>query len=392
MAKMYTRRAFLVMPAGFLARAQPQTLMPEIPPGELKEVPDTEKHFAGKWTIQYQYEQDDETLQLVDIQFFSATHGLAAGTVFKEGNRKRALVLRTTDGGANWREIEVRDVPLSLFVLDGANAWMVTNKGLWFSGEGGLAWEKRRLPKNMMRVRFLDPKKGWAFGAGKIFYSTTDGGQTWQPVPESKDLAVTSDWASLNWMEFVNARIGMLVGNSKRPQPANPVPDWMLPERAVRRRLTPGTIISVGTNDAGKTWSPNVASVFGEIAKLRMRGVRGLSLLVYNDGFSWPSELNLIDLRTAKSRPVFRKPDLLITDIVLLGESGILAAAIQPLGRLRTSAIAGKVRMIWSPNENDWYNLKVDYRAEGTYAAIGHWGDDQFWVATNAGMILHLGG
>ena len=54
------------------------------------------------------------------------------------------------------------------------------------------------------------------------------------------------------------------------------------------------------------------------------------------------------------------------------------------------SALTGKVKAIYSPNSIDWYDMKVDYRAEGTRARIARSGDDQFWIVSNAGMILKL--
>lgn len=367
--------------------------MAQLPPGELLKPGSEAPAFAkGQWRIKYFYDKDRESLELGSLHFSSPLRGIATAVKYKDGDPKDYLCLRTTDGGKTWLETDIGRRPYSLFVLDDANAWIVCDNRLLYSDEGGARWERIKLPdRKMLRVHFQSPTRGWAFGIGNVFHETNDGGRSWKPVKESEDLKLNSDNTLLSWLEFVTPNQGMMAGTSRRRMGWNSyLPEWMVPERTTRRRLLPGVIFTLVTNDGGATWKPVTTSAFGDLMKVRMRGVRGLSLIAYDDGFDWPSEVSAMDLHAGSSKPIFRQRQINVTDIALVGEAGILLAGIEAPGRLRMSGLGGRVKAIYSPNGTDWYDMKTDYRAEGSYSRIARVGDDQFWIASNAGMILKL--
>ncbi len=392
-----TRRSFLIA-AGCALAAPPgafaqRTLMGPLPVGDLSKPAEDSPIFARrKWSIQFNFDKDRESMEFRSLQFASPARGIATAVKYKDGVPRAFLALRTTDGGATWAQAETGRPAYSLHVLDESNAWIVSDNRLLYSDEGGARWNRLKLPdRKMLRVHFQSPTRGWAYGIGTVYYETSDGGKSWTPVKESVELKLNKDNTLLSWMEFVSPSEGMLVGTSRRREEwTGYLPEWMLPERSTRRRLLPGVILTLVTSDGGKSWKPSTTSAFGDLVKVRMKGSRGAGLLTFDDGFDWPSEVNLISLRTGDSQPIFRKPQFNITDIALIGAAGILLAGIEAPGRLRMSALNGKVKAIYSPNSIDWYDMKVDYRAEGTHAQIARSGDDHFWIVSNAGTILKL--
>jgi hypothetical protein len=288
--------------------------------------------------------------------------------------------------------VKVKGVPFALFPLDDSRVWLVTSSGLYYSAEGGVEWEKRKRPNDsILRVYFKDDRKGWAFGIGKTVWQTDDGGRRWKKLPESEKITLRDDRTSFCCMDFANPKAGMLVGNSVSPRAeVSRLPDWMIPDRALRRRLTPGTTVVLETRDGGASWSPAVTSAFGVIRKVRMTPELAITIFGYNDSFLFPSEVVEIELASGKSRPLFRRKDVNAMDAVVLKDGGVLVAAIEPRGVLRSTPIPGKLRIFWSPDRQAWYETKVDYRAVGQRAYLTYIDGTHIWAATDEGAILRL--
>ena len=100
---------------------------------------------AEKWKIAYFYDKDDSSLVINDLQFTSATHGVAAGYLDEKGG-PQPVTINTGDGGATWTISKVKHVPISLFFLNGTLGWMVTPKGIWRTVDAGKEW--REIPKS----------------------------------------------------------------------------------------------------------------------------------------------------------------------------------------------------------------------------------------------------
>lgn len=395
-----TRRALVFSGAATPFRCWPQPRaaadpaeIPERQPAPPEQ--DTGRFAGRRWRIQRIVDEDRRDAVLSDLCFAGSARGIAVGA-YERGGHQEPHALLTRDGGARWTEAPLKDFPLSLFLLDDSRAFFVGRKSLWRSSEGGAEWNRRPWPKPrrgraMLRVHFLDEKRGWAYGLGKVFYATVDGGESWKPAPESAALNLKDENTVWTCMAFLDAQRGLIAGFSSAPfQESERFPDWMTPERAARRRVRPSTTVLGETHDAGATWTIGYTSTFGRVSRLRTLGQRGLAIYHYGDGFAFPSEVYLIDFATGKSRPVFRRRDLWVHDAVLLAGGEALLAAIEPPGRLRSSPVPGRLRMFYSQGAQEWSEMKVDYRAEGASAILAAAGENHLWTATDLGTILRL--
>lgn len=342
------------------------------------------------WTLQYLFDEDDSDLVINDFVALSPAH-LVAGGYLRVKTKTKALALVSNDGGKNWRRVEVKDPVLSLFFLDSGTGWLVTTKHLYVTQEGGLQWKRvAKLPGNMERVVFRTPTEGWTFGSGKTFYKTGDGGQHWTKVPEGEALQLTSENTAFHWMEFVDARRGLLVGNSqpKRPGASRDIPDWISPQASLNRRQVPGSLALLETADAGKTWSAQVSSLLGTVTRVRFGSEQGIAVFHYADQFEWPSEVIRLDLKTRANAPFFRRKDRNVTDVWIMKDGTIYLAAIEA-ARLRSSPIPGKLHILRYSTGKGWSEMKVDYRASGRRAFLASF-DGSLWVATDMGAVLKL--
>lgn len=352
--------------------------------------------YAGsRWAMQRYIDADETAAMLNDLRMASPERGIAVGTLAVK-DREEAQALLTRDGGKTWTSSRLKDFPISLCLLDESRAFLVGRDALWYTAEGGAQWEKRKLPKDargkpMVRAHFVDEKRGWMFGGGKTFYATSDGGLNWEKVPESAALNLKDENTIWTWMNFVSPQIAFIVGHSAAPpRDASRFPDWMMPERAARRRLTPSTTMLGESRDGGRTWKMGVTSAFGSATRIRTLGTRGFVIYHYGDGMEYPSEVYAIDLANGSSRPFFRRRELWVHDVVPLHDGGAILAAIEPPGRLRSSPVPGRLRIFYTASGDSWFEMKVDYRATGRRALLSRVDDHSLWAATDEGTILHL--
>ncbi|MBI4889424.1 MAG: hypothetical protein HY821_02290 [Acidobacteria bacterium] len=372
------------------------TFLPEVPVLPPLRPEQISGRFGSKrWVIQRMMDADETEFRLQDMQFSSPERGIVLGMERKK-ERVEPQAWLTRDGGAAWTSLKLKDTPLSVFMLDESRGYMVGEDSLWYTSEGGLQWEKRKLPKDnrakpMFRVFFTSEKHGWALGGGKVFHWTVDGGLTWRKVPESEALTIKDENTVWSWMSAMGPEVLAIVGLSAAPpRDASRFPDWMMPERALRRNLTPSTTLLGQSRDGGKTWKVTTASLFGRVARLRTMGSRALVVYHYGDGIEFPSEVYEVSLATGKSVPFFRRKDAWVHDAVLLKDGGVILAAVEPPGRLRSSPIPGRLRIYYTPDSKLWFEMKVPYKATGRKVWISRADDDNIWAATDEGTILKL--
>src|SRR5262249_32865430 len=137
---------------------------------------------AQKWQMQYFYDQAKSVLAISDMQFPSASRGIAVG-VIQEGRSQKPGSLTTTHGGPQWTQAPLEEHPLSLFCLNDSLGWMVTEKGIWQTTEGGRDWHKlSKPPSPCLRVWFFDENHGLAACSKKSVLETFDGGKKWTPI------------------------------------------------------------------------------------------------------------------------------------------------------------------------------------------------------------------
>src|SRR5450432_1963340 len=96
---------------------------------------------AQKWQVQYFYDKDKSSLIVNDLQFASPSRGVAVGVIV-EGHRQEPVAVVTSDGGAHWDTVALKETPVSLFFLNENFGWMVTEKGVSETTEAGRNWRK----------------------------------------------------------------------------------------------------------------------------------------------------------------------------------------------------------------------------------------------------------
>jgi hypothetical protein len=349
---------------------------------------------AQRWTIQYFYDHDRERLDIVDLAFPSAQRGIALGAIYREDSDKtpKPVSLTTGDAGANWTLAPLKEQPRSLFFLNDSLGWLVTERGIWRSEEGGRTWTKISDQKKglILRVWFLDPQRGFAVGYQKTALETSDGGRTWIPLKEAQTPAANPDYTAYTHIVFADARRGLIVGSSQPPRRDGGVPPWLAPERAAKQRQVPTLTIELETVDGGVTWHSSTAPLFGVVGSVKLSGLDGLLVLEFDQSFDWPSEVYRLDLTTGKNVRVFREPMSRIVDSSLFKGPFAFLAGVEPPGRLAALPIPGKVKIYSSKDLTNWQKMDVDYKAVAGSVILAGPDADHAWAATDTGMILHL--
>jgi photosystem II stability/assembly factor-like uncharacterized protein len=348
---------------------------------------------AQRWQVQYFYDKSKETFAIADLAFPSATRGVAVGVIV-EGTKRKPTSVVTADGGAHWQVVEIKEAPISLFFLNESLGWMVTSKGLWQTNEAGKSWKKMSgLPSGMLRVYFRDEQNGFAVGTKKRVLITTNGGARWEPLAAAAQPPGMDKYSAYSWVAFATRNLGIISGWNAPPRYfPQQFPDWMDPEGAVSRRETPHLSYQLTTNDGGKTWKSNSASLLGDITRVRFHpnGI-GLGLVEHGNSFRYPSEVYKIDWVTGKSETIYRDRKFDISDIWITPDGTAWLAGVVVAGEIR-NVVPGRVQVLQcrAKDFSVWTALDVDYRAEANQVVISGVDDRNLWLATDNGMILKL--
>ncbi|HCE16812.1 MAG TPA: hypothetical protein DEQ80_03035 [Anaerolinea thermolimosa] len=148
------------------------------------------------------------------VAFFKdAQHAWVAFTLPPYTNDQPVFIWRTTDGGDTWEgsALQMSNLMMEFFAvgqigfLDELHGWLLAHLGAGMShdyvallttSDGGASWryvvdpEKNNLPMSCYKdsAWFLNKQTGFVAGTcggviyGLYFYSTSDGGETWNPV------------------------------------------------------------------------------------------------------------------------------------------------------------------------------------------------------------------
>jgi photosystem II stability/assembly factor-like uncharacterized protein len=343
---------------------------------------------APKWRAQYFFDEEKSALHFVDLQFPSATRGVAVGTI-TEGTHQKHVAVVTSDGGAHWQVTPVQEQPVSLFFLREDLGWMVTTKGLWETTETGRNWRKLpKVPGQIFRVAFVDEKNGFAAGGKKKVFQTHDGGLTWSAVAAAAEPPGNPDYSAYTWIVFPTAKTGIITGWNLPPRSDQRLPDWLDPEAAAKRREVPHLSYALETHDGGATWDAKSVSLFGQVTRLRYsaQGV-GLGLIEYAASFRYPAEAYRVDARTGKSQTLYRDRRFAITDVWPDPAGGAYLAGTQVIGQIRNIA-PGKVQVLHTSDFVTWSEMPVDYKAVANRVVMSIADAQHMWLATDGGMIL----
>jgi len=157
-----------------------------------------------------------------DIFFIDEKNGWLVCEVnayqLKTVDEPRAYLMKTTDGGENWKRIEIKGFDIDAILVRAV--FSRSGRG-WAFGEGGSiyatqdagdTWIKLRSPTRRLLLGgfFVDNDRGWIVGAGATIIQTSDGGDTWYQstlpqVEKSVRFTATS---------FVDNRKGWAVGSA----------------------------------------------------------------------------------------------------------------------------------------------------------------------------------
>lgn len=346
---------------------------------------------AEKWKMQYFYDKEGSQLAFTDIQCPSARRCVAAGILQEEKSDKGVIVL-TADGGATWKLEEIKEHPISLFFLNVNSGWMVTDRGIWATDETGQTWKKIKDQKDLVRVWFLTETHGFAIGAPKLVLETNDGGRKWTPVQAAEEAPSSAEGTIYYWISFRDAEQGMIAGSWGPPHRPGELPDWMVPDRARYRNQYPNLLILLQTLNGGKTWSDVSRSLEGSLLRFRYGpSDDGLALFEYSNSADVPSELVRMEMKTQKNVVLYRNPERVVRDCIILSSGEIILAATERQGKSMLLPIPGKLKMMrGGASAKTWLDMDVDYRAVATRAIMAAADDRHLWVATDTGMILKL--
>jgi hypothetical protein len=340
-----------------------------------------------RWRVQFFHDVDREQLSINDIKFPSPKTGYAIG-ILSGKTKAKPMALVTRDGGANWTMSPLKEPGISLFFLNDGAGWMVTDRGLWFTTEGGRDWKKIYKNNKLERVYFLTPEHGWAIGAEKTVLETKDGGATWSKVAAAAKPETNPLTSAYHWINF-NGQNGIIVGRSA-PRRERDVPLWM-ETHPERDREWPSVAILLQTTDAGANWKVSAGSIFGKVTRIvSTPDGRSLALTEFENYFDWPSEILRKDNRAPNYKTTFREKNRLITDVIVLPDGTAYAAGLEPPGRIAHSPVPGRVKVLVSKDLEKWTEMPVDYRAVARAVSLAAAPDGQVWIATDTGMILHL--
>ena len=148
----------------------------------------------------------------------------------KTKEEPRTYLLRTTDGGETWKQVNVigKNVDARLvraLFTDQGRGWAFGEEGvLYTTRDGGTSWERQRVPTRNLLLGgwFLNSKQGWLVGAGATLLQTSDGGETWRAgelvgfTPASTADTAGALRVRFTAANFVDNRRGWAVGAEGR--------------------------------------------------------------------------------------------------------------------------------------------------------------------------------
>jgi photosystem II stability/assembly factor-like uncharacterized protein len=145
---------------------------------------------------------DANTGTVVGANYTSSPPGSPFGT-------DSGRILRTTDGGANWKLQYASGSALNGVSFTDANtgAAVGQNGTILRTTDGGATWKPQSSGTTnwLFAVTFIDAKTAIVVGDSGTILRTTDAGATWAPLP-------TDTKATLWGISFADAKTGIVVG------------------------------------------------------------------------------------------------------------------------------------------------------------------------------------
>jgi photosystem II stability/assembly factor-like uncharacterized protein len=139
---------------------------------------------GGNWRLQSKIE-GFELSGLHDVWFADERHGWAVGEAQQSGVIQ-GIILATQDGGAHWQPqylAKERSTVLSAVrFADTRRGWVVGHNVILYTQDGGQQWREQRYAEGeyFFDVDVLNSTDAWVVGSDGKLLSTPDGGRTWQ--------------------------------------------------------------------------------------------------------------------------------------------------------------------------------------------------------------------
>jgi photosystem II stability/assembly factor-like uncharacterized protein len=136
----------------------------------------------------------------------------------KTNDEPRAYLMKTTDGGENWKRIEIKGFDVDAILVRAVfsrngRGWTFGEAGsIYKTHDAGETWVKLQSPTRRLLLGgiFVDDDRGWLVGAGATIIQTSDGGDTWyQSILPQVERSVRFTATS-----FVDNRRGWAVGSA----------------------------------------------------------------------------------------------------------------------------------------------------------------------------------
>lgn len=345
-----------------------------------------------RWKVNYFFDQADSTFEIRGMQFPSDQRGLAFGVISSTKEKEKPVVLITSNGGAKWTEVLLKEHPVALSCVGDSQCWLATDRGIWKSEESGRDWKKLKKMDGLIAIHFNSAKSGYASGYPKAVWKTTDGGLTWTALAESKKIESNAETSSYEVIAQ-NGNKMMIIGASRPKRRDDSLfPDWMEPERASSRREWPALTLMLDTVNGGQSWNATSASLFGHIQSVILKDTFGISLLVHEQSFAVPSEVMLINYFGLQTAALYREKDRAISSVYAENNKHVVIGGVEALGSFRANPIPSKVHILQGTlSENNkivWLEMPVDYRAVARRVVIAGSPSGKLWAATDSGMIL----
>jgi len=200
---------------------------------------------GGNGRIRAVYFRDDQTGWIAGGKYQEPLKHESLPNNALSDDRKRVLigcVLMTSDGGVNWREMEVeRSIGrFDEIMFAGGFGVVLGDAGMQTIANGEDRWaqslsefrnkDTRESPE-VLSGFVLDDRRGWVSLSGGKLIRTNDGGKSWTANYPTKDLEVGSEDLVLSNLEFVDD------------------------ERGLARTKLFGSGKLYKTNDGGRSWS-----------------------------------------------------------------------------------------------------------------------------------------
>ncbi|HBY59456.1 MAG TPA: hypothetical protein DEH78_06510 [Solibacterales bacterium] len=345
-----------------------------------------------RFVPQFEFDEHEQALQIVDFQFVSARRGIAVGLRGYANRRPEPVALLTSDGGVTWTFDKLKTDPYSVFFLDETLGWLVGEGGIYKTEEAGRSWRKISSPRQVRRVFFVSPSTGWALGAQKTLLATTDGGKTWGAVEPAAKLPGKPEHSAFLSAAAPDSKKILIAGasrpprNERRPRGRRP-PD---PEEELLAPEWPSLSLFLQSSDGGATWNAEAVSLFGvpQVLRYNARG-EGVWLMRFLRRFPVPSDIIRMDLGK-KPVTIFGRKDRVVTDVAMNADGSTWLAAYQPAGSLPNAPVPGKVRVLRNSSSANkiWEEFPVHYRAVARQVFISAPDPENVWIATDQGMIL----